>query len=210
MSSSVLIKRREAQFEALMLAAEKRICAQGVHGLKARDLATDIGVALGGLYNIVEDMDTLMLKIASRTMQRLDQTLSEAALMIGGEGPEAAILRLETIGHAYYNFARENPKLWRALFEMRLMRKDLPEWNISEQLGLMGHILAPLKVLMPAADETHQAITCRTLFSAVHGIVIIGLEARLIAVPPEALTQQISWLVHAACHNLRGTTKLEV
>jgi len=72
---SAMTRRREAQFEALMQSAEKRICEEGVGALKARDLAADIGVALGGLYNIVADMDDLMLRLAQRTMGRLDAAL---------------------------------------------------------------------------------------------------------------------------------------
>lgn len=196
--------RREQQFQALMEAAEKRICESGIDSLKARDLATDIGVALGGLYNLVEDMDGLMLRLASRTMKRLDAALSAAADATPLTDPEAAVARLEGIAHAYYAFARENLQLWRALFEMRLKKATLPEWNISEQLGLIGHIMPPLEVLMPKADELQRAVTGRTLFAAVHGIVVVGLEERLIAVPPQALTGQISWLIGAACRDLRA------
>ena len=64
--------RRQAQLEALLAAAEKRICETGAHTLKARDLAADIGVALGGLYNIVQDMDDLLLRLTVRTQGRLD------------------------------------------------------------------------------------------------------------------------------------------
>ena len=62
--------KRQAQLEALIEAAEKRICDHGLASLKARDLAADIGVALGGLYNIVADMDALLLLVSSKTVAR--------------------------------------------------------------------------------------------------------------------------------------------
>ena len=47
------------------------------------------------------------------------------------------------------------------------------------------------------------ALLPRTLFAAVHGIVTIGLEERLVAVPLSALEAQIEWLVRATCRGLR-------
>ncbi|BEV11847.1 WHG domain-containing protein [Asticcacaulis sp. DW145] len=197
---SAMTRRREAQFEALMQSAEKRICEEGVGALKARDLAADIGVALGGLYNIVADMDDLMLRLAQRTMGRLDAALEAGAVSAAAEQPAEV---LEAIALAYYDFARQNLQLWRALFEMRLKNPALPEWNIQAQLGLFRHMNAPMAALMPASSEAERVLVARTLFSAVHGIVAVGLEERLIAVPPQALAQQICWLVRAACKDLK-------
>jgi len=201
MAPTATARRREAQFEALMAAAETRICAQGVAALKARDLAADIGVALGGLYNIVADMDDLMLRLAQRTMVRLDAALEAGANSAPASEPVAV---LEAIALAYYDFARDNLQLWRALFEMRLKNPALPEWNVQAQLGLFRHMQAPMCALMPQASEETRTLMARTLFSAVHGIVYVGLEERLIAVPAEAMAQQIGWLVQAACRDLKG------
>ncbi|ESQ79601.1 TetR/AcrR family transcriptional regulator [Asticcacaulis sp. YBE204] len=194
---SATTRRREAQFEALMQAAEARIVADGVAALKARDLAGDIGIALGGLYNIVADMDDLMLRLAQRTMGRLD-----AALEAGAATADEPAAQLQAIALAYYDFARQNLQLWRALFEMRLKNPDLPEWNVAAQLGLFRHMNTPMSGLMPDKSEMERTLVARTLFAAVHGIVVIGLEERLIAVPPQALAAQIRWLVRAACKDV--------
>lgn len=199
MAPTATARRREAQFEALMQSAEKRICEEGVGALKARDLASDIGVALGGLYNIVADMDDLMLRLAQRTMGRLDAALEAGAASAPADQPAQV---LEGIALAYYDYARENLQLWRALFEMRLKNPSLPEWNVQAQLGLFRHMSAPMTALMPKASDEERILVARTLFSAVHGIVFVGLEERLIAVPPQALAQQIRWLVRAACNDL--------
>ena len=46
------------------------------------------------------------------------------------------------------------------------------------------------------------AVTARSLFSAVHGMVMLGLEQRLIAVPIEALRREIATLVRAMVDGL--------
>ena len=40
-------------------------------------------------------------------------------------------------------------------------------------------------------------MTARSLFSAVHGMVLLGLEQKLIAVPVEALRREIATIVRA-------------
>jgi hypothetical protein len=52
---------------------------------------------------------------------------------------------------------------------------------------------------MPDLDTVALTIRARTLFAAVHGIISIGLEERLIAVPSQKLADEIDWLTRAAC-----------
>jgi len=48
---------------------------------------------------------------------------------------------------------------------------------------------------MPDRDSTEIALLARMLFSAVHGIISLGLEERMLAVPPELLRQQLAQFV---------------
>lgn len=190
--------KRQAQLEALIESAEKRICAQGLASLKARDLAADIGVALGGLYNIVTDIDTLLLLITARTQKRLDAAFEAATGHLKVANRAEAIDCLVAIAHAYLTFARENLALWRMMFEVRISA-PLPEWAAQDQLRLFRHIAGPLRLIAPDMDETALTVRARTLFASVHGIVSIGLEERLIAVPPQKLADEVEWLTRAAC-----------
>lgn len=190
--------RRQAQLEALLAAAEKRICETGAHTLKARDLAADIGVALGGLYNIVQDMDDLLLRITVRTQARLDAQFEHDTAHLPMTTRAEALDRLVAVALAYFRFARENLALWRMMFEVRITT-PLPDWAVEAQLGLFRHVGAPLSVIMPDASPEALTIRARTLFSAVHGVVYIGLEERLIAVPPQKLAEEIEWLIRAGC-----------
>ena len=45
-------------------------------------------------------------------------------------------------------------------------------------------------------------MTARSLFSAVHGMVLLGLEQKLIAVPVEALRKEIATIVGAMVDGL--------
>jgi AcrR family transcriptional regulator len=190
---SKTLEKREKQRQKLIEAAEKRVATNGLAALKTRDLARDIGCANGAVYNLVEDMDDLILRVGSRTLGRLDATLTSAE----GDGlaPAEALGRIAV---AYCDFAAQNTELWRALFEHRMQAgKDVPEWAAAEQLELFRHIYGPLAALFPKRAPAELGVTARSLFSAVHGIVALGLEQKLVAVPLEVLRREVALIVRA-------------
>jgi AcrR family transcriptional regulator len=197
---SKALERRDKLRELLILAAQRSIAAGGLAGLKTRELAREIGCANGAVYNLVEDMDELILRVGSRTLGRLDAALTGAES--GGPAKPAEIL--VRIAIAYCDFAAENLELWRALFEHRMAQgKATPEWAISEQMDLFRHIYRPLAALFPKRSPAELGVMARSLFSAVHGMVLLGLEQKLIAVPIDALRNEIATILRAT---LRGLT----
>ena len=58
---SKALERRAKLREDLILAAEKSISAGGLAALKTRELAREIGCANGAVYNLVADVDELIL-----------------------------------------------------------------------------------------------------------------------------------------------------
>ncbi|MBR0828964.1 TetR/AcrR family transcriptional regulator [Bradyrhizobium manausense] len=196
---SKALERREKLRVDLILAAERMIAERGLAGLKTRDLAREIGCANGAVYNLVADVDELILRVGSRTLSRLDQALT-AAEAVDDPSPQATLIRIAV---AYCDFAASNLELWRALFEHRMERgKEVPDWAISEQMELFRHIYRPLAALFPQRSVEELSITARSLFSAVHGMVALGLEQKLIAVPQPALRREISALVRATLDGL--------
>ena len=196
---SKALERRAKLREALIEAAERAIATKGLGGLRTRDLADEIGIANGGVYNLVDDLDELILRVGSRTLARLDASLSLAEI----SGPATPREMLVRIAVAYCDFASDNLELWRALFEHRMQPgKEVPDWAISEQMDLFRHIYRLLALLFPQRSHEQLGITARSLFSAVHGMVALGLEQKLIAVPIKALRSEIARLVQAMIDGL--------
>jgi AcrR family transcriptional regulator len=196
---SKALERRAKLREDLILAAERSISAGGLAALKTRELAREIGCANGAVYNLVDDMDELVLLVGSRTLRRLDAALTEAE-SVGPPSPTETLVRIAV---AYCDFAAENLELWRALFEHRMAPgKPIPEWAVSEQMNLFRHIFQPLAALLPSRSATELGVTARSLFSAVHGMVLLGLEQKLIAVPVEALRAEIAVITRAVVKGL--------
>ncbi|WP_431206502.1 TetR/AcrR family transcriptional regulator [Bradyrhizobium betae] len=196
---SKALERREKLRSDLILAAERMITSRGLAGLKTRDLAREIGCANGAVYNLVADVDELILRVGSRTLLRLDEALS-AAESAGEPSPQQTLVR---IAIAYCDFAAENLQLWRALFEHRMATdKTVPDWSVDDQMRLFRHIYQPLAALFPQRSPEELSITARSLFSAVHGMVALGLEQKLVAVPLPALRKEIAGLVRAMIDGL--------
>jgi AcrR family transcriptional regulator len=197
------LERREKLRADLILAAERTIAGRGLAGLKTRDLAREIGCANGAVYNLVADVDELILRVGSRTLRRLDEALS-AVERAGEPSPRETLVR---IAIAYCDFAAENLQLWRALFEHRMEAdKIVPDWSVDDQMQLFRHIYLPLALLLPRRSREELSITARSLFSAVHGMVALGLEQKLVAVPLPALRNEIAGLVRAMLDGLVAHT----
>ena len=190
-------ERRGALRESLVAAAGRAISERGVTGLKARELAQEAGCALGAIYNVFPDLDALVLAVNGKTLAELEAALRHAVAR-GGKGRAAAIDELVRLADAYLDFAAANPQRWRALFEHRSPPgKEIPKAYAEQQTHLFSFILAPLSRLRPDLDEEKRALLARTLFSAVHGIVSLGLEEKLVPIPLPLLRQQMEEVVRA-------------
>lgn len=190
----------------LIEAAEAVIAANGLAALKARDLAKAAGCALGAIYNVFDDMDALILAVNARTLGRLDAALGEAANEAQDRlSRPQAIAQLQRLGLIYLRFAATNWHAWAALFQHRMSpEKPVPDWTLSRPQELFAHIEAPLEAIAPEFDADARKLFARTLFSAIHGIVLLGLEERPVAVQPKDLEDQISFFVAAV---LQGATQ---
>jgi AcrR family transcriptional regulator len=192
--------KRKAQRESLIEAVERKIGRDGFAELRIRDLAAEVGIALGGVYNLVEDMDQLILLVSERTLTRMNEAMTESVDQAAGP-----IDKLCAVAVTYCRFARKNLNLWRALFEHRIADGlDLPDWQSNAQFSAFRHVAGPLGQLMPGIDKDTVDLVARTLFAAVHGVVAIGLEGKLLAVPDAALERQVVLLVRASCAGLPG------
>ncbi|MDQ6868572.1 MAG: TetR/AcrR family transcriptional regulator [Pseudomonadota bacterium] len=204
-------ERKQNLKMALIAAAERAVAARGLAGLKARNLAAEAGCAVGAIYNVVADLDDLALAVNSRTLAALEEELTAAASVDPAKpavGAERATGRLIRMANAYLDFAAANTMRWRALFEHRLPEgKPMPGWYLGEQIRLFGYIEQPMRDLQPGQPPDQLAMLARSLFSAVHGIITLGLEERLGAVSLEELRNQTTLIVSAIVTGLLAPGK---
>lgn len=199
---SKLLRRepRERMREALVAAAEATIERHGLAALRARDLAEATGCAVGTIYNLFSDLDGLIVEVNIRTLARLDGELARAA------GAPDAEARLVALALAYLDFAAAHPARWAALFEHRLAEGAvLPESYADALAHLFLYVEEPLGALAGRGDGEAARRLSRSVFSAIHGVVALGLSEKLATIPPATLRGEVEAIARALARGLSST-----
>jgi AcrR family transcriptional regulator len=198
-----------ADLRARLLAeAEEIVSKQGLGALRARDLAQRAGCALGMIYKIFPDLHAIVLAVNSRTLHLLDKAIDNLgtdpdAIQVITDSDPPEIARLVQLALAYFDFAADNELRWRALFDHKMPAGQVvPDWHLAEHRRLFAHLEAPLRALFPETGEEFCMLLGRSLFSAIHGVVSLGLEEKLVTLPLPVLRRQTALIAAAASRGL--------
>ncbi len=183
----------------LIDAAEAIVTAHGLAELRARDLARAAGCSVGAIYGVFPTLDALVMAVNDRTLAAL-----QAALDRPGRA-RAPGKELAQFAAAYLEFAATHRNRWAALFEHRLTPGQVvtPDYA-ARQEAMFARVAAPISALCPALSPAAAALWARTVFSAVHGVVQLGLEGRLDIVPRSVVDRQLRELVGAIVAGLQA------
>lgn len=196
-----MVKKRADKRENILRAAETIMAGRGLRALKVRDVALAAKTSLGGVYLFFEDLDGLVIAVNRRTLVRLDAILAAA----GGVDPRAEI---HALSKAYLEFAASEPNLLRAMFEHRMAEdRPFPPDLLAEVNDAFARIAAPLSSILKDVAQDDTAVIARTMFSAFHGIVTMGIEERIVAVPLPRLREQVQLFVDAFLSGLPTSLK---
>ena len=180
-------QRKAALRQKLIELAEAQIAAGGLSSLRARELAKQAGCAVGAIYSHFDDLNALVLEVNGRTFKRLGQAVAAADR---SGSPNACLIAMSL---AYLHFAADQPRLWRALFDVEMSTEaEVPQWYLDALGNLFSFIAEPLGELFPEKDARSLDLMTRALFSSVHGIVLLGLEQRISGVPVAQIEEMIS------------------
>jgi AcrR family transcriptional regulator len=169
----------------LLEIARVLIANKGLRSLKVRDVAEAADCSIGSVYNEFGDFDGLILTVNRETVQALTARLKAVP-------SDDAVRQLHGLAATYLDFATEHANLLRSLFEHRMEEdRPFPEDILVMVMQAFALMHEPLVRLMPDRDPEEVALLSRMMFSAVHGIISLGLEERMVAVPPEKLRQQL-------------------
>ena len=188
--------RHKDLHDRLLDAAEEAIAAEGLSNLRARTLAEAVGCSVGAIYGVFTDLDTLILAVNTRTLAAIGAALDRAA---GADPAE----RMVQLAYAYLDYAAANRPRWTALFQHRLPPGQSVTAEYAAQLAAsFAHVEGPLAALCPALPEPDRVLLARSLFSAVHGMVELGLDEKVAAIPLPTLRAQIGFVVAAMAAGL--------
>jgi AcrR family transcriptional regulator len=169
--------------------ARTSIATKGLRSLKVRDVAEAADCSIGSVYNEFGDFDGLILTVNRETVLALAARLKAV--------PDADPVRqLHGLAAVYLEFATAHANLLRSLFEHRMEEdRPFPEDILRMVMQAFELMHAPLARLLPDRDEQQVATLARLMFSAVHGIISLGLEERMVAVRPDQLSRHVAEFV---------------
>jgi len=107
---------------ALIDAAGRLLEAEGPSALSLRAVAREAGVSPAAPYHHFKDKGELLEAVAQEGWTLLDAALAKAK----AEAPSAKDA-MNGLGVAYVCFARENPALYRVMYDTARDREDLPD-----------------------------------------------------------------------------------
>jgi AcrR family transcriptional regulator len=173
----------------IVAAARDVIASKGLISLKIRDIAQAADCSVGSIYNEFGDFDGVILEVSRGTIKALDARLSA----VPSQDPVEQLLGL---AEAYLGFAMEHANLLRALYEHRMQNDHpFPDDLLQMVVKTFALMYEPMVRLLPDQDPVEVALLARMMFSAVHGIISLGLEERMVAVPPQSLHRHVAQFV---------------
>ena len=113
---------------ALIDAASRLLEAEGPSALSLRAVAREAGVSPAAPYHHFKDKGELLEAVAHEGWTLLDAALAKAKA--AAPSPRDA---MNSLGVAYVCFARENPALYRVMYDTARDREDLPDQMQGEK-----------------------------------------------------------------------------
>ena len=189
--------RREALRAAVLAAAEASVVATGLADLGMREIAREAGCSLGMVYKLFASHDELVLAVNARTLSALGDAVT--ARLRGVDAPGEA---LRALADAYLDYAIANTPRWDALFAHRMASGvALPDWYAGLRDRMFEDLAGMIGVAAPDAAAMPEDFV-RTLFSAVHGVVALGLQQKVAAVSPDRLRAELRGLITVIARGL--------
>ena len=148
-----------------MIVAEghRLMAATGFAGFSAREVARRVGYSIGTIYTVFDSLDHLLIAINSRTFELWTDYLQKR-IDQGGED------RIRTLVEAYFDFAREHPKLWMAIYDHRLPPgMSMPERDMDKRRALTRIVFQEIARQLPARSDGEVEQLSRSLIATVHG-----------------------------------------
>ena len=173
---------RDTIVDAAAALAEQK----GMENLTVRELADALGVKPASLYNHLQGLPELNVRLAERALDRLMETLEQ--VMDGRPVTDT----LRAMAAAYRTFAQEQPQLYRAI--MLLPRFSDPGL-VARKKAFMDLFVRRLEPLgLPARERGHLS---RLIRSTLHGYVSMetaGFFRSPLATADESYERATEWL----------------
>ena len=172
-----------AELEELILAeGAKLLAAEGLARFSAREVAKRIGYTIGTVHNVVGNFDRLVTVINNRTFVLWADDLRLRLEKAGSD-------RIAALVEGYFAFARENTKLWAAIYDHRLPQGlELSADDHAARAGLTRIVIEEVALTLNRPVDGDVETLARSLVATVHGhcsLALTGAWALMTETSPE-------------------------
>jgi AcrR family transcriptional regulator len=172
--------------EAILQVAADLAAAEGLKGVGIRAIAAKLHVSPGTLYNVVGDIDDIILRVNEQTLIGVRNALRDAI------APDRDVVsNVLAMACAYIDFVRARPKHWSMLIEYSIgTDKALPGWyqdSLDETVGTVEQLLRPL---IAGRKDRQRAVAI--LWATLQGVATLTASGKLSLVDdddPHALVE---------------------
>jgi AcrR family transcriptional regulator len=203
MDNAALNPRQELR-DALLAAATRTIAERGYQALRARELAGEVGCAVGSIYNVFPDIDALILGVKAQTLDALEADVLAQLGPFDAKTPAEAAGRFLELGRVYVEFAHRHWRLWSSAFEHASPESPALAAYMRRLDAILTNIEQPLNALLPDREPAERRLLARALFAGVHGIVSLGLGGKLGSITLAQLHWQVQAILGATLAGLRA------
>jgi AcrR family transcriptional regulator len=154
-------------------AVVEHLKCDSVDSLSLRKVATAIGYAPSTLINIFGSYQYLLLAVSEQTLQQLASQLQ----LIHPMAPKQSIERMALV---YNQFALENRRCFRLVFELTMTdEQPLPDAHLKLIKSLFSEVESQLHCYFPSASEQEIEMMSRVLWGGIHGLTCLSLDEKL-------------------------------
>ena len=191
---------REELYDMALDAARRMAERDGLRGITSRGVAREIGYTIGTIYNLFDDLDDLIVRLNTRTLEELYETLT---VLKPRKDAEKCLFAME---QAYMELTQHHPRLWGLLLEHRLPEgRAMPDWYYEPLYRLYGLIENAIEPHLSARQKRKSRHMARVLWSSVHGICSMGAHGKLAA--EESQTEMVKTLIKTFVIGIRAQTQ---
>src|SRR4051812_16234932 len=171
---------RDTLRERALEAGRRILEAEGLKGLNARRVASDIGVAVGTLYNLFENFEELILRLNLETLQEMEAHFAGRPPL-----PKDPVEAMLAIARDYLAFTDRNRNRWTATLEFKSatphnFQEEFPA-TISRLVAEVERAMAPL---FPPGRESDRRLSAAVLWTSLEGISALTAADNLSMVAP--------------------------
>lgn len=162
--------------EALLIAVDEIVIAQGLGNVSLRAVARRAGVSHSAPAHHFGDKDGLLAAYAAQGFSMLADSLETAAIEAAGQ---SAIDIIKASGAAYVRFAAQHQGHFHAMFRSGLDKSAYPELHAQSRRAFTG-LKQRVEILLQGGDNAADVdVVAAYFWSIVHGLSSLWVDGVL-------------------------------